>query len=160
MESVDRRSRRGFTILELCFVLAIVSVAATVSIWAYFSSPDVTLAKAANLLVEDLRLTQTRAAYLHVPVEIVFHYDGGGYHIEDLVDSDKPASFVPRRYPSDAIFEGVRIGQKRLSPGDRILFDASGRPTADASVTLRYRGNARTIVVSAQDGSARVIDSQ
>lgn len=153
-----RRSRLGFTILELCLVLMVVSVAATVSIWAHFSRPEVTLAKAAALLVEDLRLAQSRAAFLQAQVEIVFHYDGGGYHIAEVVDSGLPDPFLPRRYPSDAIFEGVRIGAKQLGAGRRITFDKNGRPSADASITLHYRGQARTVRLDAAEAVARVVD--
>ena len=55
MRQQEQRAHGGFTILELCLSLFLITLTATVSIWAYFSRAEVTLVKAAQLLVEDLR---------------------------------------------------------------------------------------------------------
>lgn len=145
---VRPRDSRGFTILELLLALLAISLVATCSIWAYFSRAEVTLVHAAGLLVEDLRLAQARAACLHVPVEVVFHADANGYHIAAPDAEGVPTEHHPRNYPSDAVFEGVHIVSKRL-PGGRLEFDGHGRLASDASITLGFRGETRTIVARA-----------
>jgi prepilin-type N-terminal cleavage/methylation domain-containing protein len=151
-------SRRGFTILELCIALVLVTLVATASIWAWFSRAEITLVKAADLLVEDLRLAQTHAIYLHAPVEVVFHPDATGYHVV-LPEHDEflPSAERPRSYPADAVFEGVRIQVQRLPDENRLVFDPRGRIERDASITLSFRGEARTILARA-DGTIRVAD--
>jgi prepilin-type N-terminal cleavage/methylation domain-containing protein len=151
------RDSRGFTILELLLALLLVSIVATVSIWAYFSRAEVTLVHAAGLLVEDLRLAQTRAACLHAPVEVVFHDDSSGYHIVAPDTEDLPTEHHPRSYPGDAVFEGVHILSKHLPEHGRLVFDEHGRIRRDASVTLGFRNAARTVVARA-DGSIVIAD--
>jgi type II secretory pathway pseudopilin PulG len=152
------RARRGFTILELFLVLLLVTGVAAASIWAYFSRGDVTLANAAKLLVEDLRMTQARAAYQRAPMEFVFLTDGTGYHAGCLPPFDGVDDAPNRRFEVDAIFEGVRIGHTTLGTRNRIVFDAQGHPDADASITLVFRGEARTVLVRASDGTTVVAD--
>lgn len=154
----DRSARLGFTILELCLALAAVSLTAAISIWLYFSRAEITLSNAANLLVDDLILAQSRAASMHTPIEVVFHTDGGGYYVNSLGGLDLPSEQHPRRYESDAIFEGVRIGPCRLGPDRRLLFDARGRPTTDASITVMFRGESRTVLVRRNDAVAYIAD--
>jgi prepilin-type N-terminal cleavage/methylation domain-containing protein len=146
---VRPRDSRGFTILELLLALLAVSLVATLSIWAYFSRAEVTLVHAAGLLVEDLRLAQARAACLHVPVEVVFHADANGYHIAAPDTEGVPTEHHPRDYPSDAVFEGVHIVSKRLSDQGRLEFDEHGRLARDASITLGFRGETRTVIARA-----------
>jgi Tfp pilus assembly protein FimT len=154
----DRAARRGFTILELCLSLVAVSLTAAIAIWLYFSRADVTLVNAANLLVDDLILAQSRAASLHTPIEVVFHPDGGGYYMSAVLGDALPTEASPRRYDADAIFEGVKIGQCQLGPDHRLLFDARGRPTANASITVVYRGESRTVLVRTNDAVAFLAD--
>lgn len=154
----DRSARRGFTILELCLALVAVSLTAGLAIWSYFSRAEVTLVNAANLLVDDLILAQSRAASLHMPIEVVFHTDGGGYHIAALLGDDLPDAQNPRRYEADAIFEGVKIGSCVLGPEHRLVFDARGRPTSNVSITIVYRGETRTVLVRKNDAVAYVAD--
>jgi prepilin-type N-terminal cleavage/methylation domain-containing protein len=153
-----RHSRRGFTILELCIALVLVTLVATASIWAWFSRAEITLVKAADLLVEDLRLAQTHAICLHAPVEVVFRPDATGYHVV-LPENDQflPNAELPRIYPADAVFEGVRIETRRLPHENRLVFDARGHVARDAWITLSFRGEARTIVART-DGTIRVAE--
>ena len=151
------RSSRGFTILELLLALLAVTLVATYSIWAYFSRAEVTLVHAAGLLVDDLRLAQARAGCLHVPVEVVFHADSNGYHIAAPDSEGVPTEHHPRSYPSDAVFEGVHILEKRLPDHGRLVFDERGRLAHDSTITLGYRGEARTVLVRA-DGMIVIAD--
>lgn len=151
------RDSRGFTILELILALVVVSLAATFSIWAYFSRAEVTLVHAAGLLVDDLRLAQTRSACLHAPVEVIFHSDQGGYHVVAPDNEGLPNESHPRSYAADAVFEGVRILARRLPDADRLVFDGHGRLKQDASITLTFRGETRT-VLARTDGTVILAD--
>lgn len=156
---MSRRSdRRGaFTILELCLTLLLVTIVATVSIWAWFSRAEITLVKAAQLLVEDLRLAQAQAAMMRQPVEVVFHADSGGYHIVAREsDGVLPTAANPRAYSVDAVFEGVEILTRRM-PANRLVFDERGRIGQDVSIMLVYRGESRTVVAQA-DGMVVLAD--
>lgn len=149
----DPRRAGGFTLLELAGVLVLVAVVTTVAIGAWFSRSDVTLRNAADLVASDLRHLQTRASVLKVPVEVVFHEDHGGYHGVELDPSGsaRPEAkpLETRRYPVDAVFEDVRIGAVRLRHGERLVFDALGRPSSDASITLVHHGVAQSVLVDA-----------
>ena len=152
------RDSRGFTILELLLALLAVTFVATFSIWAYFSRAEVTLVHAAGLLVDDLRLAQARAGCLHVPVEVVFHEDASGYHIVAPDSEGVPTEHHPRSYSSDAVFEGVHIASKHLPDPGRLVFDGRGRLARDATITLGYRGETRTVLARA-DGMIVIADA-
>jgi Tfp pilus assembly protein FimT len=153
----SRDRRAGFTILELCLTLLLLTVVATASIWAYFSRAEVTLVNAAQLLVEDLRLAQAHAACTHQSVAVVFHEDAAGYHVEVPEGEGLPTAKQPRSYPIDAVFEGVRIQMRRLPDPHRLEFDARGRLRGDASITLAYRGETLTVLAHA-DGTVDLAD--
>lgn len=158
MFSRVQRATRGFTILELCLSLAIVTLTATLSIWAYFSRAEVTLVKAARLLVEDLRLAQMQAACTRSTVEVVFDPKGQSYRIIGIANPDQPDAATARCYPVDAVFEGVSISDKQVGPTQTIVFDGSGQAAHDATVTLSFRGEARTVVLKAREGVAFLAD--
>ncbi len=152
------RSRRGFTILELCLALLVITLTATFSIWAYFSRSEVTLVKAAHLLVEDLRMAQVRAVCNREPVEVVFDRVGGSYHVRGVVDPSLPTVDRPRCYPVDAVFEGVRISDDNLGRPALIAFDARGKTNRTARITLSYRNDSRTVIVPADESYAMLAD--
>lgn len=144
---MSARSSGGFTIVELVGVLALVTLVSTVAIRAWFARSDVTLLNAAELLASDLRTMQTRATIRRSPVEVVFQSDGAGYHSRDLGQGDDQRDL--RLYPIDAVFEDVRIGTIRIDRGGTLVFDAIGRPSSNAAITLVSGGHARTVLVDA-----------
>ncbi|MBL8863713.1 MAG: prepilin-type N-terminal cleavage/methylation domain-containing protein [Planctomycetes bacterium] len=149
MSSVPSQPRgRGFTLPELAAVLVLVVVVSTVAIRAWFGRSEVTLQNAAELLVQDLRDAQVRASLTRTPHEVHFHADDGGYHVVAAGSTDAPACV--RRYPADAVFEDVRIATVRVEHGPRLGFDALGRPSSDAAITLVQAGHARTVLVDAR----------
>lgn len=141
------RRAGGFTLLELMAVLALVALVSTVAIRVWFGRSEVTLQNATELLAAELRGYQTRAILDHAPIEIVFHEDGGGYHGHTLGTPDEARD--ARRYPSDAVFEDVRVGGVLLPRGERLVFDTLGRPNTDALITLVHRGVERHVRVDA-----------
>lgn len=158
MKHAGERARRGFTILELCLSLLVITLTATFSIWAYFSRSEVTLAKAAHLLVEDLRMAQMRAVCNRAPVEVVFDRAGGSYHVRGVDDPSLPTIDRPRCYALDATFEGVRISDDNLGRPAVITFDTRGLVAHTARITLSYRNDSRTVIVPADESYAVLVD--
>jgi len=146
--STSRTSRSGgFTILELVAVLVMVSLVSTLAIRAWFGRSDVTLQNAAELLASDLREVQAISTLRHAPHEMVFHSDGSGYFAREMGSSEETAH--PRHYPRDAVFEDVQVTMVRVAKGERVIFDAQGRPASDAAITVSQRGVARTVLIEA-----------
>jgi prepilin-type N-terminal cleavage/methylation domain-containing protein len=158
MSHAAERANRGFTILELLITLLVITLTATFSIWAYFSRAEITLVRAAQLLVEDLRMAQMRAACNHTQVDVVFDRAEGCYHVVGVDDPVLPSATTPRCYPVDAVFEGVRISDDNLGRPALIRFDARGRVAYTARVTLSYRGDSRTVLIPVDDGCAVLVD--
>ncbi len=152
------RATRGFTLLELCLSLLVISLTATFSIWAYFSRSEVTLVKAAQLLVEDLRMAQMRAACNRTPVEVVFDRAAGSYHVTGVEDPVLPGAASPRCYAVDAVFEGVHLSDDNLGRPAVIRFDARGKVERTLRITLSYRDDSRTVLVPAGEGFAVLVD--
>jgi len=132
------------------------SLAATAAIPAYFSRSEVTLDNAARLLVDDLRQAQISAVYRNATVDVRFDPDGDGYTvIERGTRAAADAVSVVRRYSRDAVFEGVRVSSLPSGAGHVLSFDADGTAQHGGSVTIAYRGDARTILVDARRGTIR-----
>ncbi|MFN0007897.1 MAG: hypothetical protein ACKVXR_08310 [Planctomycetota bacterium] len=152
--------RLGFTIVELILVIAIVTVTAALSIWAYFARPEVTLDNAARLLVRDIRIAQARAALLHSPISLVFHEEGDGYRIVDGVGdgaSPTPSSDrIERRYSRDAVFEGVSILPIGLGAQGKVVFESDRPDPASGSITLSYRRATRIVEIEPGTGHAHL----
>lgn len=150
---------RAFTILELLLVLAVVTFTAAISIWAYFSRPEVTLDNAANLLARDMRIAQNRALLLRHPVYLVFYKEGDGYRV---VDDLNETTFVrqgferiERRFSRDAIFEGVRILHDGLASNDCIAFPSDGSQMPSGRLMLSYGNETRTLEI--EGGTGRIL---
>ncbi|MBL8858114.1 MAG: GspH/FimT family pseudopilin [Planctomycetes bacterium] len=149
---------RGFTILELCVTLVLITVTATLSIWAYFSRSEITLVNAAELLVEDLRIAQMRAACNRTPVEVVFDRKANSYHVAGIDDPSLPREGRPRAYAVDAVFEGVRITGDDLGATQTITFNERGQAVRAARITLSFRGDSRTVLVPTGENYAVLAD--
>ncbi len=163
--TVDRgrhAAARGFTILELLLVLAVVTITAAISIWAYFARPEVTLDNAALLLARDMRIAQNRAVLLRHPVYLVFFKEGDGYRIVDELEesafSRQGFERVERCFSRDAIFEGVRILHIGLAANARVVFPSDGGETPAGRLTLAYGGETRTLEI--EGGTGRILVSE
>lgn len=150
---------RGFTILELLIVLALLTLAASVGIPAYFARPSVTLDHAARLLADDLAEVQNRAALYRLPLHVEFDADGGGYRgvHDDGEPLHSPYCDGPyvRRYASDAVFRGVTVSAID-APDRRLTFDPTGLARTAGTIELSFEGDAREVRVLAGSGLVEV----
>lgn len=155
-------ARGGFSLLELLVVLALVTGLATFSVWAFFSRGEVTLDNAAELLVEDLHLAQSRALYLRTPVSVHFDDDGHGYGVSDGSGEKtgiEALDVLGRRYDTDAVFDGVSVVDVRGPAGRNVRFDAKGHVAGTTWITLGYRGESRTVRLEEAPGAIFVVDA-
>jgi len=157
------KSRRGFTILELVIVLAVVSALAAFSIPLYFDRGCVTLENACILLAKDLRSAQNRAAFLTDPSRLEFLSDGDGYRVMDgaghLVDNPRTELPFVRHYSFDGVFEGVRVVEVAVGPDFAIRFDEHGVLENGGSVTLAFGEERRTILIAEGTGNMEILGS-
>lgn len=152
------RGKRGFTIVELVVVIALITFTAAISIWAYFARPEVTLDNAARLLVRDMRIAQARAALLHAPVSLMFHEDGDGYRVVDGTGETAilphAADRIERRYSRDAVFEGVTILPLGLAAHGKVVFESERPEPSTSRITLAYKRATRTVEIEPGTGHA------
>lgn len=153
-------TRRGFTILELLIILALLTITASVGIPAYFARPAVTLDSAARLLAADMREVQNRAALYRLPLMVDFAEDGSGYR--GIKESGEPLHSpytdgpFHRVYPADAVFEGVRVLEVRSPQGSRVKFSPKGLAASTASIVLGFDGETRTIRIRKGSGLVEI----
>jgi prepilin-type N-terminal cleavage/methylation domain-containing protein len=155
-----RSPLRGFTILELLLVIALLSLCAATTVRWYFSRAEVTLENAAILLARDLRAAQHRAIFVGRPVHFQFLPDGTGYAVTDAAGAiaHNPQTDEPflRVYPADGVFAGVGVAAADAG-GDRTLaIDGRGNPLEDLSVTLTYAGEHRTVRLDRKSGKIEI----
>ncbi len=160
MSAPAARKQRGFTILELLITLLLISVLAAVAIPAFFARPEVTLENASILLAHDLRTAQNRSAYLSEGSRFEFYEDGDGYRVLGPTGEvvRNPATGLPfvRSYGEDAVFAGVRVVEVEAEEDDSILYDAQGRASTAARITLEFGGDRRIVVVKERAGSIEI----
>jgi len=152
--------RRGFTILELLIILALLTITASVGIPAYFARPEVTLDSAARLLASDMREIQNRAALYRTPLSLEFATGGGGYsgfhaNGDPLTSPYEDGPYV-RVYDADAVFQGVRVVEVQSPEGDRVSFTPRGLSAATASVVLSFDGETRTVRIRKGSGLVEI----
>ncbi len=154
------QTRRGFTILELLIILALLTITASVGIPAYFARPEVTLDSAARLLAADMREVQNRAALYRLPLAVEFTAGGGGYSGvhetgEPLTSPYQAGPFV-RVYGADAVFEGVQVVQVQSPDGNRVSFTPRGLAATTASIVLGFDGETRTVRIRKGSGLVEI----
>lgn len=150
--------RRGFTILELLIILALLTITASVGIPAYFARPAVTLDSAARLLAADLREVQNRAALYQLPLCVELSeegYQGIQANGEALHSPYTDGPFV-REYGADAVFEGVRILRVSSPQGNRVTFSPKGLAATTASIVLGFGEETRTVRIRKGSGLVEI----
>ena len=158
--AVASRARRAFTLLELLVALVLITLIAAFSLRAYFGRSEVTLERAVDLFVTDVRMARTRATFFAAPVEVVFAADGKGYTVGGAgaaVASKALGPPIPvRRFGEGAVFENVRFGRIDVAGGDRLVFDAHGNLLAGGTIVLCDADESRTVEIETSTGRIRV----
>ena len=144
------RGIRGFTLVELLVVLAMLAIAAAVAVPALRPPAERSAGAAADSLLHVLARARTDAAARGTPVHVEVRAGDGRFAVtadgEDGARDTLRAGSLP--LPPGGRASGGRRGTARMS------FDASGRARADR-VALTDEGGRIEIVVDAWSGAAR-----
>lgn len=155
-----RRSvRLGVSLLTILVTLAAVALVAGLAIPLWFSRHDVTLDNAALLLARDLRAAQGRAAILGVPLKVELSEHGWTARFHDgtgvlRAGSDEP---LRRALDADGVFEGVSLGLIQFGADSAVEFGPLGEWVESGSVELRFRGEARRLVLTGPHGEIEIV---
>jgi general secretion pathway protein H len=141
-------NERGFTLIELIVVLAIIAVATT-AVLLGLPGPERTLRHSAEKLAAQAAALRDEAVMTSSPMAI--RLGDGGYGFERYADGRWTAA-TEKPFRRVALPEGMSIGT--TPAGERqIRFDATG--LADPVVlSIDYRGLRRTVRVDAGGGVA------
>ena len=142
---------RGFTLLELIVVLAIISVASGLALWgAHAWMPDFRLNGAVRQVTLDLRLTRARAASEQASRRLVFAPDGDSYRAQRRnggnYEDDGPVVSLP------ATIDLVGCS----APSSAITFSPRGSASSFGTITLRAPTGRESRVIVDIAGRIRV----
>jgi Tfp pilus assembly protein FimT len=152
-----RAPSTGITLLELAISLALISLVALLAIPAFYSRPEVTLDRAAQLLARDLQLAQNDAVRWRQDVHFHFLPDGRGYapRFGDGRPMPNPVGggALERDYGRDGVFQGVRIERLQLAGDPRaIRFDRLGFAHGAGFIELSFNGRVCRVEVDESSG--------
>ena len=135
--------------MHLMLVLSTISILACAAILRWFGRAEITLDSAVNLMAEDLRHVQGRAAFGNTELQVVFFEDGGGYEVLNVSGQSIPGpigtSSYLRRYDADAVFAGVKIESLDLGGVRRIRYTPSGPIPPNGTIHVTFGSEQRSL---------------
>jgi len=158
-------SRRGFTLVELLIVVAVIAVVVNLSLPMFGSSEAAKLTAAATMVEADLAFAQVESiAHGDDPRIVVFDTTNHRYHIAAASDTATPITHPVTKKPYLVQFgEGnaerlasVTISAVSIGGDDELGFGMYGQldQTTDATVTLA--NNAGSITLTLDDATGEV----
>lgn len=137
-------------------VLTLMAIAAGLAIPAYFGRHSITLDNAALLLLRDLHLAQSYAAFERQPCTVDFFEDGRGWRVVDRWDRviERPDHQGPfeRDFTVDGVFEGVKLEHVDFDGGRELRYDRNGRALPGGTLQIVFDGEVRVLRVTALTG--------
>lgn len=151
--------RRGFTLLELLAVVAILGIAAALLIPSMSNTGILRVQAAVRTIVSDITFAQSDAVAFQERRAIVFDIENSSYRIVQVpgstIDIEHNTLYDPSREGglfvvnfNDAVFGGARITNASFDAGTTLIFDALGGPVADAAGDEPSAGGSITVVGS------------
>jgi prepilin-type N-terminal cleavage/methylation domain-containing protein len=149
------RSRRGFTLIELVLVAAIVSILSAVAIPRYASSlANYRADAAARRILADIQLAQARARALSAQQTITFSTTQHSYQIAGYADPDLPSATYTvslRAAPYSA-----RLTTASFGGSATLTLNGFGLPATSGTLQVQSGAAVRTLTINAQTGTVTI----
>ena len=163
------RRARGFSLIEMVCVIAIIAVISAIALPHWASAvQNQQMNLALRRISSDIALAQARANYGSAAVTITFSPATNSYQIVGMPDPDRPAQTYTVNLSGDPYhvtltsvnFTSANTGSSgpttmpvgTANPGTSLGFDGYGTPTAGGTIVLTQGGTSRTMTIDATSG--------
>ncbi len=155
---------RGFTLVELLIVIAIISIAALTAIPMMSSAASMQIRSAANMLVADLEYAKSLAISRAQNYSVVFDVAADSYQIEDQFGAVLPHPVKKGfnyviNFQNDGRLDKVDIASVNFDTTNEVKFDylgspynGGGTPLNNGVVSLQAGGTTTTVTVEPVTG--------
>lgn len=139
--------RRGYTLIEVLLVVAILGVVSAAVIPSMLSAGSMGVQAAARVIVADLMYAQNEAIAHQAPRSVVFAVDENRYQVNDefgqalslgWIDGESNNYIVD--FDEDSRFRNITITAVELGGenNNQIEFDDLGTPSVRGSITIEF----------------------
>jgi len=151
----DRRTRGGFSLLELVVVTAIVALIAAVAIPRYGKANQrYRTEMAARKIIADLGYARRRASMSSGGQSVQFDSTGEQYVAPGIKDLRTGASDYTTLLSSAPY--NVNIVSANFNGDEEVIFDGYGSPDSGGTIVIGVGDYTRTIVLDADTGKAEI----
>jgi len=159
---------RGFTLVELLIVIAVLVIAAAIVIPSIGSAADTQAVSAARVLGSDLEVTRSLALTTQEPHSLVFSPDLQSYKVVANYGGEAYATVVAVPHPVTAGrqfdvtlarqngMDAVRIAGVSFGGSTYVTFDSQGEPSSAGAVTVESGQVQMQVSVAALTGAVTV----
>ncbi len=143
--------RRGFTLIEILIVMAIITIVAMTAIPMMSSASSVQIRAAANMIAADLEYAKSMAITRGQNYSVVFDQNADSYQLEDpdgvIQHPVKKGFNYIVDFGSDTRLNRVDITGANFSGNPDVEFDSMGSPDSGGTVSLQAGSTTATITV-------------
>ena len=162
---LTRPRTRGFTLIEVLIVVAIVGITGAIVVPQMLASGTLGIQAAARMVIADMLYAQNEAIAQQAPRRVVFHPDQDRY---ELTDADGNRLDVKWRtgggenyevdLRSDHRFQGVQIVSAEFGDDTTLEFDDMGAPAEGGKVVLKFNDTRYEVDVAPFTGRVTVAE--
>jgi prepilin-type N-terminal cleavage/methylation domain-containing protein len=151
----NRFDRRGFSLVELVLVLAIMAIVSALAVPRYYSSVARYRADAAaRRIASDLELAQSRAYSRNATQSALFSIGSSSYQIDGMADPYHPSQPYTVRLGESPYF--ARLKSVNFAGSNTLSFDGYGQPASAGTIVLAVGMEQRTITIELSSGRSRI----
>ena len=153
------KSSKGFTLVEVIIVVAIIGITALLAVPMISSGADFQIRAAGNIIAADLEYAKSLAIANQEKYSIVFNASNETYVMQDsdavaVADPVRAGSTVSVDFANDGRFNSIDISSVSFDTTDTITFDYLGSPyngsgsaLSSGTITLSAGSQSMTITV-------------